>query len=149
MAVDPVDGCKPPAPAANLRPLLYAMVLQRNQARICTFFVRGECKRGAECPYRHEMPTTGPLSEQNIKDRYYGVNDPVANKIMERAANMQVGGCRACKGLFCSLASPACRSEAGLGAGRAVVLLQGLLCGAASALVGCQMSVGSMLSRLG
>ncbi|GAB4817663.1 hypothetical protein N2152v2_004709 [Parachlorella kessleri] len=62
---------------------------KRNQARICTFFVRGECKRGAECPYRHEMPTTGPLSEQNIKDRYYGVNDPVANKILERAANMQ------------------------------------------------------------
>lgn len=56
--------------------------------------MRGECKRGAECPYRHEMPTTGPLSEQNIKDRYYGVNDPVAAKIMERAAQMQVrGGC--------------------------------------------------------
>ncbi len=65
-------------------------MLQRNQARICTFFVRGECKRGAECPYRHEMPTSGPLSEQNIKDRYYGVNDPVAAKIMERASNMQV-----------------------------------------------------------
>lgn len=57
-------------------------VLQRNKAQICSFFVRGECKRGAECPYRHEMPTSGPLSEQNIKDRYYGVNDPVANKVM-------------------------------------------------------------------
>lgn len=32
---------------------------QRNKAKICTFFVRGECKRGAECPYRHEMPTSG------------------------------------------------------------------------------------------
>lgn len=32
---------------------------QRNRARICSFFVRGECKRGAECPYRHEMPTSG------------------------------------------------------------------------------------------
>lgn len=61
----------------------------RNRAKICTFFVRGECKRGAECPYRHEMPTSGPLSEQNIKDRYYGVNDPVAAKLMERAATMQ------------------------------------------------------------
>ena len=55
--------------------------LQRNKAQICSFFVRGECKRGAECPYRHEMPTSGPLSEQNIKDRYFGVNDPVANKV--------------------------------------------------------------------
>jgi pre-mRNA-splicing factor RBM22/SLT11 len=59
---------------------------KRNQARICSFFARGECKRGAECPYRHEMPTSGPLSEQNIKDRYYGVNDPVANKMMARAS---------------------------------------------------------------
>ena len=57
---------------------------KRNQARICSFFVRGACTRGAECPYRHEMPTSGPLSEQNIKDRYYGVNDPVADKLMAR-----------------------------------------------------------------
>lgn len=71
-------------------PLPPSAPLQRNQARICTFFVRGECKRGAECPYRHEMPTTGPLSEQNIKDRYYGVNDPVAAKILERHAAMSV-----------------------------------------------------------
>ena len=39
---------------------------------MCSFFARGECKRGAECPYRHEMPTTGELANQNIKDRYYG-----------------------------------------------------------------------------
>lgn len=87
----------PPALHAPLTPALRgcprpARCPQRNQARICTFFVRGECKRGAECPYRHEMPTSGPLSEQNIKDRYYGVNDPVAQKLLDRAANMQVGG---------------------------------------------------------
>jgi pre-mRNA-splicing factor RBM22/SLT11 len=34
-------------------------------------------------------PPAGPLSEQNIKDRYYGVNDPVAAKMMERAAKLQ------------------------------------------------------------
>ncbi len=61
---------------------------QRNKAPICSFFVKGECKRGAECPYRHEMPTTGPLADQNIKDRYYGVNDPVANKMMARVDAM-------------------------------------------------------------
>jgi pre-mRNA-splicing factor RBM22/SLT11 len=44
-------------------------VLQRNQARICTFFVKGQCTRGAECPYRHEMPVQNELSEQNIKVR--------------------------------------------------------------------------------
>jgi hypothetical protein len=61
---------------------------QRNKAQICSFFVRGECKRGAECPYRHEMPTTGELANQNIKDRYYGVNDPVANKMLKRLGEM-------------------------------------------------------------
>lgn len=65
-----------------------AAALQRNKAPVCSFFVRGECKRGAECPYRHEMPTTGPLAEQNIKDRYYGVNDPVANKVLNRMDQM-------------------------------------------------------------
>eukprot|EP00243_Klebsormidium_subtile_P002690 TRINITY_DN15466_c0_g1_i1.p1 TRINITY_DN15466_c0_g1~~TRINITY_DN15466_c0_g1_i1.p1 ORF type:complete len:497 (+),score=67.99 TRINITY_DN15466_c0_g1_i1:164-1654(+) len=61
---------------------------KRNRAHICSFFVRGECTRGAECPFRHEMPTTGPLAQQNIKDRYYGVNDPVAAKLLERASQM-------------------------------------------------------------
>eukprot|EP00026_Physarum_polycephalum_P009049 Phypoly_transcript_09160.p1 GENE.Phypoly_transcript_09160~~Phypoly_transcript_09160.p1 ORF type:complete len:380 (+),score=68.30 Phypoly_transcript_09160:130-1140(+) len=58
---------------------------KRNRAHVCSFFVKGECKRGAECPYRHEMPEDGELSAQNIKDRYYGVNDPVANKMLRRA----------------------------------------------------------------
>jgi len=43
---------------------------QRNMARVCSFFAKGMCTRGAECPYRHEMPTTGELAEQNIKDRW-------------------------------------------------------------------------------
>jgi hypothetical protein len=31
------------------------------------------------------MPTTGELAHQNIKDRYFGVNDPVANKMLRKA----------------------------------------------------------------
>jgi pre-mRNA-splicing factor RBM22/SLT11 len=52
--------------------------------------VKGECKRGEECPYRHEKPTDpdDPLSDQNIKDRYYGTNDPVADKLLKRVADM-------------------------------------------------------------
>jgi pre-mRNA-splicing factor RBM22/SLT11 len=52
--------------------------------------VKGECKRGEECPYRHEMPNdpNDPLSNQNIKDRFYGVNDPVAEKMLKRAEKM-------------------------------------------------------------
>jgi len=58
---------------------------KRNLSPVCTFFIRGQCNRGKECPFRHEMPADNDLTEQNIKDRYYGVNDPVAEKILERA----------------------------------------------------------------
>jgi pre-mRNA-splicing factor RBM22/SLT11 len=36
------------------------------------------------------MPTTGELANQNIKDRYYGINDPVANKMMRRVSRFRV-----------------------------------------------------------
>lgn len=29
---------------------------KRNLPHICSFWVKGECKRGEECPYRHEKP---------------------------------------------------------------------------------------------
>lgn len=63
---------------------------KRNQPHICSFWVKGECKRGEECPYRHDKPNEpdDPLCEQNIKDRYYGRNDPVADKILKRAATL-------------------------------------------------------------
>jgi len=63
---------------------------KRNRPHICSFWVKGECKRGEECPYRHDKPTDpdDPLADQNIKDRYYGVNDPVALKLLDRAKNM-------------------------------------------------------------
>ncbi|CAG8527121.1 3794_t:CDS:10 [Paraglomus occultum] len=57
---------------------------KRNRPHICSFFVKGTCKRGDECPYRHEAPEENELSHQNIKDRYYGTNDPVAKKILNR-----------------------------------------------------------------
>uniref|UniRef100_A0A8C1Y0P8 Pre-mRNA-splicing factor RBM22 n=1 Tax=Cyprinus carpio TaxID=7962 RepID=A0A8C1Y0P8_CYPCA len=63
---------------------------KRNRPHICSFWVKGECKRGEECPYRHEKPTDpdDPLADQNIKDRYYGINDPVADKLLKRASSM-------------------------------------------------------------
>ena len=43
----------------------------RNQAKLCSFFARGECNRGAQCPYRHEMPSEKDeaMNKQNYKDR--------------------------------------------------------------------------------
>ncbi|XP_003384752.1 PREDICTED: pre-mRNA-splicing factor RBM22-like [Amphimedon queenslandica] len=63
---------------------------KRNRPHICSFWVKGECKRGEECPYRHEMPSdpSDPLSLQNIKDRYYGTNDPVAEKLLGQAKEL-------------------------------------------------------------
>jgi len=57
---------------------------ERNMAKLCSFFARGECDRGDTCPFRHEMPKdrNDPMSKQNTKDRFYGTNDPVANKIL-------------------------------------------------------------------
>ena len=57
---------------------------KRNLPHLCSFFAKGECNRGATCPYRHEMPLTGELANQNIKDRYFGNNDPVAAKMMRK-----------------------------------------------------------------
>ena len=39
---------------------------------------------------RHEKPTDpdDPLADQNIKDRFYGTNDPVAEKLMKRYTAM-------------------------------------------------------------
>lgn len=63
---------------------------ERNKPHICSFFVKGTCNRGAECPYRHEKPPeNGPLADQNIKDRFYGNNDPVALKLMGRYDKMK------------------------------------------------------------
>ncbi|CAD6574083.1 MAG: Pre-mRNA-splicing factor slt11 [Tremellales sp. Tagirdzhanova-0007] len=59
---------------------------KRNRPHICSFFVKGECKRGAECPFRHEIPEENGLQKQNLADRYYGRNDPVAKKILRESA---------------------------------------------------------------
>ena len=42
------------------------------------------------CHCRHEMPTdpNDPLSQQKLKDRYYGTNDPVAEKLLKQASEM-------------------------------------------------------------
>jgi pre-mRNA-splicing factor RBM22/SLT11 len=59
---------------------------ERNLAKLCSFFAKGECKRGDECPFRHEMPKdkSDPLSKQNYMDRYYGKDDPVAEKMLRK-----------------------------------------------------------------
>lgn len=64
----------------------------KNKAPICTFWLRNACTRN-DCPYRPcngdtnmpELSSAPELRQQNIKDRYYGINDPVAEKMLKRA----------------------------------------------------------------
>lgn len=61
---------------------------KRNRAHLCSFFAKGQCTRGDECPFRHELPDEDPaLASQNIKDRFHGVNDPVALKMLQHLSN--------------------------------------------------------------
>jgi len=62
---------------------------KRNRPHICSFFAKGECSRGTECPYRHEKMVESELSHQNLQDRYHGRNDPVARKILTTHADSQ------------------------------------------------------------
>ena len=39
--------------------------------------------------FRHEVPVKNELSKQNIQDRFFGRNDPVARKIMAGHAEQQ------------------------------------------------------------
>lgn len=69
---------------------------KRNRPHLCSFFARGECNRGETCPYLHEMPRdkSDPLAKQNIKDRYFGKNDPVAHKMLGGNGQGKAGGKR-------------------------------------------------------
>lgn len=55
---------------------------KRNRPHICTFFVKGKCNRGNECPYRHEFPAKSDMPRGSIRDRYHGTNDPIARKML-------------------------------------------------------------------
>jgi pre-mRNA-splicing factor RBM22/SLT11 len=55
--------------------------------------------RGKLTKYRHELPQENELSHQNIRDRFYGKNDPVAKSILNKS-----------KGVLASLAPPSDQS---------------------------------------
>jgi pre-mRNA-splicing factor RBM22/SLT11 len=64
---------------------------ERNRAPICSFWLKGNCNRSTKCPFRHEKPDeNSELSKQNIKDRYYGVNDPVAKKMLKKMESKEL-----------------------------------------------------------
>ncbi|KAM0682690.1 RNA binding motif protein 22 [Mitosporidium daphniae] len=58
---------------------------RRNLPHVCSFYAKKECNRGDACPFRHQLDAHDEqLSDQKIKDRYFGTRDPVADKIIAR-----------------------------------------------------------------
>ncbi|VWU49256.1 RNA-binding protein, putative [Hepatocystis sp. ex Piliocolobus tephrosceles] len=58
---------------------------KRNMAKVCSFWRKNECNRGDECPYLHkEIHLDKSLANQNIKSRYTGDNDILAEKIIQK-----------------------------------------------------------------
>lgn len=59
-------------------------VQERNLPPPCSFYAKGTCKRGSECPYRHVLVADRPSSLKSYRDRYYGSEDPASEAILER-----------------------------------------------------------------
>ena len=57
---------------------------RKNEPHVCSFFLKGECNRGLECPYKHDQNEVNTVSDQNMKDRFHGKNDPLAEKILKK-----------------------------------------------------------------
>mmetsp|Transcript_23528 Transcript_23528/g.40137 ORF Transcript_23528/g.40137 Transcript_23528/m.40137 type:complete len:414 (-) Transcript_23528:142-1383(-) len=84
-----IQSCVPTNSAAAMKLQSMARMeprYERNLPKLCSFFAKGECNRGMQCPFRHEMPRdrNDPLSKQNTKDRFFGNNDPVAGGMLRR-----------------------------------------------------------------
>lgn len=57
---------------------------RKNEPHVCSFFLKGICNRGLECPYKHDKNELNASSDQNMKDRFHGKNDPLAEKILNK-----------------------------------------------------------------
>lgn len=57
----------------------------RNSPLVCSFYAKGSCTRGSECPYKHILTTEKNFTSlKSYRDRYYGTDDPAAAAILEK-----------------------------------------------------------------
>lgn len=60
-------------------------IVERNAPLPCSFYAKGTCTRGNECPYSHILTTEKNHSSlKSYRDRYYGVDDPAAISILDK-----------------------------------------------------------------
>lgn len=47
---------------------------KRTKSMLCSFYIKGNCKRGEECPFTHEMPEPkikkSALKKKNVKSSF-------------------------------------------------------------------------------
>lgn len=60
------------------------VIKKRNLPPVCSFYAKGTCTRGDACPYRHELSAERPASLKSYRERYFGTEDPLAQKLLER-----------------------------------------------------------------
>jgi pre-mRNA-splicing factor RBM22/SLT11 len=57
---------------------------ERNLPPPCSFYAKGTCKRGSECPYRHILTVERLSSLKSYRNRYYGTDDPAAEALINK-----------------------------------------------------------------
>lgn len=83
-----IDELKLPYDNAKLNVLQKLQRLKpnykRNEAHVCTFYLKGECIRGQECPYLHSERKYDEKTNiiKNIQNRYMGVPTEQSQKYM-------------------------------------------------------------------
>ncbi|WKY04018.1 hypothetical protein Q1695_005194 [Nippostrongylus brasiliensis] len=104
-AIANTDGTTPIGALANIgesagtemlkRLARTAPYYKRNAPHICSFYVKGECKRGEECPYRHEKPSdpttlyvgnlgpAGQITQKDLNDYFYQFGDIRSLRLLE------------------------------------------------------------------
>jgi hypothetical protein len=59
-------------------------IRKRNLPPVCSFYAKGSCRRGEYCPYRHELSAEKPATLKSYRDRYFGQEDPLAEKLLDK-----------------------------------------------------------------
>lgn len=59
-------------------------VKKRNLPPVCSFYAKGSCSRGEYCPYRHELSSEKHPTLKSYRDRFFGKDDPLAEKLLQR-----------------------------------------------------------------
>lgn len=58
----------------------------------CSFYAKGTCTRGTECPYKHALSAEKPPSLKTYQNRYYGKNDSKAEGMLKVLDNAETLG---------------------------------------------------------